>query len=32
MGNYFREDLLLAAAHEYQQLTDWHKQLAPGVA
>ena len=24
MGNHFREDLLLAAAHRYQQATDWH--------
>ena len=24
MGNHFREDLLLAAAHRYQRATDWH--------
>ena len=24
MGNHFREDLLLAVAHRYQQATDWH--------
>ena len=24
---HFREDLLLQAAHEYQQVTDWHKQV-----
>ena len=23
-GNHFREDLLLSAAHRYQQATDWH--------
>ncbi len=25
MGPHFREDLLLKAAHAYQQVTDWHK-------
>ncbi len=24
IGPYFREDLLLSAAHAYQQVTDWH--------
>ncbi len=24
---HFREDLLLQAAHEYQQVTDWHKRI-----
>ena len=24
MGSHFREDLLLAVAHQYQQATDWH--------
>lgn len=24
MGSHFREDLLLRAAHAYQQVTDWH--------
>ena len=27
IGNHFREDLLLAAAHGYQQATDWHNRL-----
>ena len=26
IGNYFREARLLNVAHQYQQLTDWHKQ------
>lgn len=26
MGSHFREDLLLQAAHAYQQITDWHQQ------
>ena len=26
MGNHFREDMLLAVAHQYQQTTDWHTQ------
>ena len=32
MGNYFREDLLLAAAHRYQQTTDWHTMRPPRFA
>ena len=32
MGNYFREDLLLAAAHRYQQATDWHTMRPSGFA
>ena len=24
MGNHFREGMLLAVAHQYQQVTDWH--------
>jgi aspartyl-tRNA(Asn)/glutamyl-tRNA(Gln) amidotransferase subunit A len=24
IGNYFEEPAMLAAAHRYQQLTDWH--------
>jgi len=28
IGNYFAEDRLLNAAHQYQQVTDWH-QMAP---
>ncbi len=27
MGPHFREDLLLRAAHTYQQVTNWHLQL-----
>jgi aspartyl-tRNA(Asn)/glutamyl-tRNA(Gln) amidotransferase subunit A len=30
IGNYFEEPAMLAAAHRYQQLTDWHQQT-PGV-
>jgi aspartyl-tRNA(Asn)/glutamyl-tRNA(Gln) amidotransferase subunit A len=26
IGPYFREEVLLRAAHAYQQVTDWHKQ------
>jgi len=26
IGNYFDEGRMLAAAHQYQQVTDWHKQ------
>ncbi len=29
IGNYFEEPAMLAAAHRYQQLTDWHQQT-PG--
>ncbi len=31
IGNYFREPEMLAAAHRYQQLTDWHLRT-PGAA
>ncbi|MGE3920631.1 MAG: Asp-tRNA(Asn)/Glu-tRNA(Gln) amidotransferase subunit GatA [Gammaproteobacteria bacterium] len=27
IGNYFKEAQLLNIAHQYQQVTDWHKQL-----
>ena len=27
MGNYFEEAKLLNVAHQYQQKTDWHKQM-----
>jgi aspartyl-tRNA(Asn)/glutamyl-tRNA(Gln) amidotransferase subunit A len=27
MGNYFEEAKLLNVAHQYQQVTDWHKQF-----
>jgi aspartyl-tRNA(Asn)/glutamyl-tRNA(Gln) amidotransferase subunit A len=30
IGNYFEEGRLLAAAHRYQQVTDWHTQIPPG--
>jgi len=30
IGNYFDEGRLLAVAHQYQQVTDWH-QRCPGV-
>ena len=26
IGNYFDEGRMLAAAHRYQQVTDWHQQ------
>lgn len=26
-GNYFAEELLLNAAHQYQQVTDWHQRI-----
>ena len=29
MGPHFREDLLLAVAHQYQLLTDWHLKRPP---
>jgi aspartyl-tRNA(Asn)/glutamyl-tRNA(Gln) amidotransferase subunit A len=29
IGNYFAETEILNAAHRYQQVTDWHKQLPP---
>ena len=30
IGNYFEESRLLTAAHQYQQVTDWHRQLPAG--
>ena len=27
IGNYFQESRLLNIAHQYQQLTDWHRQM-----
>ncbi|MFP4615314.1 MAG: Asp-tRNA(Asn)/Glu-tRNA(Gln) amidotransferase subunit GatA [Thiohalorhabdus sp.] len=30
MANFFREDLLLNAAHQYQQATDWHTRIPEG--
>lgn len=30
IGNYFEEARILNVAHQYQQLSDWHKQLPGG--
>ncbi len=30
IGNYFAESRLLNIAHQYQQVTDWHKQTPKG--
>ena len=30
IGNYFAEGRLLNAAHQYQQVTDWHRRLPAG--
>ncbi|MEO7743907.1 MAG: Asp-tRNA(Asn)/Glu-tRNA(Gln) amidotransferase subunit GatA [Usitatibacter sp.] len=30
VGNYFDEARMLAAAHAYQQVTDWHEKVPPG--
>lgn len=30
IGNYFKEAELLNYAHQYQQVTDWHRQLPEG--
>lgn len=30
IGNYFAEEKILNAAHQYQQVTDWHKQIPEG--
>ena len=32
MGDHFREDLLLAVTHRYQQATDWHLRRPPRFA
>lgn len=32
IGNYFEEARMLNIAHQYQQWTDWHKQLPSGFA
>ena len=32
IGNYFTEAHLLNIAHQYQQVTDWHKQTPKGFA
>ncbi|MEM5776515.1 MAG: amidase family protein, partial [Anaerolineaceae bacterium] len=31
MGPHFREDMLLRAAHAYQQATDWHTRIPGGL-
>ncbi len=31
IGNYFTESKLLNVAHQFQQATDWHKQIPAGV-
>ena len=31
IGNYFDEARLLNAAHQFQQVTDWHQQKPAGV-
>jgi aspartyl-tRNA(Asn)/glutamyl-tRNA(Gln) amidotransferase subunit A len=31
IGNYFGEARMLNVAHQYQQATDWHMRLPPGV-
>jgi len=30
VGPHFSESRLLAASHQYQQLTDWHRRVPPG--
>jgi aspartyl-tRNA(Asn)/glutamyl-tRNA(Gln) amidotransferase subunit A len=32
VGPHFGEERLLAAAHQYQLATDWHRRFAPGYA
>ena len=32
IGNYFDEALMLNVAHQYQQVTDWHRQAPEGIA
>jgi aspartyl-tRNA(Asn)/glutamyl-tRNA(Gln) amidotransferase subunit A len=31
VGNYFSEAKMLNAAHQYQQVTDWHKRMPEGI-
>ena len=31
IGNYFGEAKMLNAAHQYQQATDWHMRMPPGI-
>jgi aspartyl-tRNA(Asn)/glutamyl-tRNA(Gln) amidotransferase subunit A len=30
VGPHFAESRLLAASHQYQRLTDWHRRVPPG--
>ena len=32
IGNYFGEANMLNVAHQYQQVTDWHMRMPPGIA
>lgn len=32
IGNYFQEAKLLNIAHQFQQATNWHKQIPTGFA
>ena len=31
IGNYFSEAQMLNVAHQYQQVTDWHMRMPPGI-
>jgi len=31
IGNYFAEARMLNVAHQYQQATDWHRRMPPGI-
>ena len=31
IGNYFDEQRMLNAAHQFQQVTDWHQQAPAGI-
>ena len=31
MANYFEEAKLLGVAHRYQEATDWHRRMPPGI-
>ena len=31
IGNYWSEELLLNAAHQFQGQTDWHAQMPEGI-
>ena len=31
IGNYFGEGRMLNVAHQYQQVTDWHLRMPPGI-